>query len=196
MHNSSLLNIFLLVSILFGGYAYAEKPEKTDEGPRDMEWTDLMPPEELKKMEEMPPVDHGNLSTFEEGPVDPLSQEAANAVAQAMDPEWQALLNSTNVRPELDGALIRIPGFIVPLEFNDKKEATEFFLVPYMGACVHVPPPPPNQIIHVKPAKPLKMNRMWEPYWVVGKLRTQLIENDIAQSAYSMQADKVIIYEE
>jgi hypothetical protein len=169
---------------------------KPDNEPREMEWTELMPPEELKKLEAMPPVDHGDASPFEEGPVDPLAQDAANAVSLAMDPEWQEILSSTNVRPELDGALIRIPGFIVPLEFNDDKEATEFFLVPYMGACIHVPPPPPNQIIHVKPDKPLKMDRMWEPYWVEGRLRTELIENDIAQSAYAMQASKITLYEE
>lgn len=172
----------------------AEKAAATQ--PREVDWTDLMPPEELAKLESMPPVDHGDSLPFEEQPVDPLSQEAANAVAQAMDPEWQEILSSTNVRPEFDGALIKIPGFIVPLEFNDRKETTEFFLVPYMGACIHVPPPPPNQIIYVKPAQPLPMDRMWEPYWVVGTLRTEIVENDIALAAYSMQADEVFLYEE
>ena len=59
-----------------------------------------------------------------------------------------------------------------------------------------VPPPPPNQIIHVVPAKPLKMDRMWEPYWVIGTLETSLVENDLATSAYAMRADEVLLYEE
>ena len=192
----SCLSAGFLSLLLLAGPSMADNSGQDPSEPREIEWTELMPPEELAKLESMPPVDHGDVSPFEEGPVDPLSQEAANAVAQAMDPEWQEILSSTNVRPELDGTLIRIPGFIVPLEFNDKQEAIEFFLVPYMGACIHVPPPPPNQIIHVTPVTPLKMDRMWEPYWVTGTLETSLVENDIATSAYSMQADEVILYEE
>ncbi|MGD8557978.1 MAG: DUF3299 domain-containing protein [Chromatiales bacterium] len=195
MRHSSLLTGFLLLVLLTGEVIAESKAEDSSE-PREMDWTELMPPEELAKLESMPPVDHGDVLPFEDGPVDPLAQDAANAVAQAMDPEWQAILSSTNVRPELDGARVRIPGFIVPLEFNDKQETTEFFLVPYMGACIHVPPPPPNQIIHVVPGTPVKMDRMWEPYWIVGTLATSLVENDIATSAYSLVADEVILYEE
>ena len=95
----------------------------------------------------------------------------------------------------LDGRRVKIPGFVVPLE-GDGVKLSEFLLVPYVGACIHVPPPPPNQIIYVKPAQPLPMDRMWEPYWVVGTLRTEIVENDIALSAYSMQADEVFLYEE
>ena len=195
MRHSCLLAGFLYL-VFVAAPAIAENYGQGASEAREIDWTELMPPEELAKLESMPPVDHGDALPFEEGPVDPLSQEAANAVAQAMDPEWQEILSSTNVRPELDGTRIRIPGFIVPLEFNEKQEAIEFFLVPYMGACIHVPPPPPNQIIHVKPGTPLKMDRMWEPYWVTGTLETSLVENDIATSAYSMQADEVILYEE
>jgi hypothetical protein len=195
MRHSCLLAGFLYL-VFVAAPAIAENNGQGASEAREIDWTELMPPEELAKLESMPPVDHGDALPFEDGPVDPLSQEAANAVAQAMDPEWQEILSSTNVRPELDGTRIRIPGFIVPLEFNDNQEATEFFLVPYMGACIHVPPPPPNQIIHVKPGTPLKMDRMWEPYWVTGTLETSLVENDIATSAYSMQADEVILYEE
>lgn len=195
MRHSCLSGGFLLL-VLLSGTVFAANTDADKSEPREMDWTELMPPEELAKLESMPPVDHGDVSPFEEGPVDPLSQEAANAVAQAMDPEWQEILSSTNVRPELNGTRIKIPGFIVPLEFNDEKEATEFFLVPYMGACIHVPPPPPNQIIHVVPAKPLKMDRMWEPYWVIGTLETSLVENDLATSAYAMRADEVLLYEE
>ena len=195
MRHSCLLAGFLYL-VFVAAPAIAENNGQGASEAREIDWTELMPPEELAKLESMPPVDHGDALPFEDGPVDPLSQEAANAVAQAMDPELQEILSSTNVRPELDGTRIRIPGFIVPLEFNDNQEATEFFLVPYMGACIHVPPPPPNQIIHVKPGTPLKMDRMWEPYWVTGTLETSLVENDIATSAYSMQADEVILYEE
>jgi hypothetical protein len=133
MRHSSLLTGFLLLVLLTGQVLAESKTEDSSE-PREMDWTELMPPEELAKLESMPPVDHGDVLPFEDGPVDPLAQDAANAVAQAMDPEWQAILSSTNVRPELDGARVRIPGFIVPLEFNDKQETTEFFSRPLHGS--------------------------------------------------------------
>lgn len=69
----------------------------------------------------------------------------------------------------LDGQLVRIPGYLLPLELKGRK-VTEFLLVPWVGACIHTPPPPPNQIVHVKPEVPYEMNGMFEPIWVTGKL--------------------------
>jgi hypothetical protein len=52
------------------------------------------------------------------------------------------------VNKKLDEQEVRIPGFVVPLE-GDAKTVTAFLLVPYFGACIHVPPPPTNQVIYV-----------------------------------------------
>ena len=65
------------------------------------------------------------------------------------DEQYQQALTPVNVIPELDGQSIKIAGFVIPLEFENKR-ITQFFLVPFYGACIHVPPPPPNQIILVK----------------------------------------------
>ena len=75
----------------------------------------------------------------------------------------------TAVVTELDGKQIRMPGFALPLEYSDKK-ITEFLLVPWVGACIHTPPPPPNQIVYVKVDKGFKTNGMFEPIWVSGEL--------------------------
>lgn len=80
------------------------------------------------------------------------SSEAASAV------------NST-----LDGKLVRIAGYLLPLEFSGK-QVTEFLLVPWAGACIHTPPPAPNQIVHVKADKPVDVKGMYDPVWVVGKI--------------------------
>src|SRR5206468_7419214 len=58
------------------------------------------------------------------------------------------------VNPALDGKVVKLPGYVLPIEFNGK-QVTEFLLVPWVGACIHTPPPPPNQIVHVKTDKPL-----------------------------------------
>ena len=47
---------------------------------------------------------------------------------------------------------------------------TEFLLVPWAGACIHTPPPQPNQIVHVKADKPIEVNGMFDAVWVTGRI--------------------------
>jgi hypothetical protein len=127
-----------------------------------------------------------------------LEEQISRQIEQSIDKErnqrYLEALNSTNIRPEWNNRQIRIPGFIVPLEFNDEQIVTEFFLVPYFGACIHVPPPPPNQIIHVKSAKGFQLDELYTPFWITGTLKTETIKNDLAQAAYTMTASKIEIY--
>ena len=75
---------------------------------------------------------------------------------------------------ELDGASIKMPGYLLPLEFSGRK-ATEFLLVPWVGACIHTPPPPPNQIVHVllENENAFESRSVYEPVWVTGQMSTQ-----------------------
>jgi uncharacterized protein len=73
------------------------------------------------------------------------------------------------VNPAIDGKLIRIPGYVLPLEFSGTK-VTEFLLVPWVGACIHTPPPEPNQIVYVKPDKAFEIRRMFDAVWVTGRI--------------------------
>ena len=72
--------------------------------------------------------------------------------------------------------LSRIPGYVVPLE-ESKAGLTEFLLVPYFGACIHTPPPPSNQIIHVKPRQPPKGFRSMDTVWVSGTLEDDALRH-------------------
>jgi hypothetical protein len=72
-------------------------------------------------------------------------------------------------KAELNGVEIKMPGFLLPLNF-DNDEVTEFLLVPFVGACIHVPPPPPNQIVYVKYDKGFKHQGLYQPIWLSGKL--------------------------
>ncbi|MBT1065961.1 DUF3299 domain-containing protein [Bowmanella sp. Y26] len=95
---------------------------------------------------------------------------------------------------ELDGQQVRIPGFVVPLEGDDEK-LTEFLLVPYFGACIHVPPPPPNQIVYVKFEKGTPVESLYDAVWITGTLSTKGWSGDIATVGYSLQGVKVEPYE-
>ena len=97
------------------------------------------------------------------------------------------------VRKELNGSVVKIPGFVIPLE-GDANNVTEFLLVPYFGACIHVPPPPPNQIIFVSGAKNLKADMIYSPFWISGTLTTEVMTHDLGQSAYSIKADTIEEY--
>jgi hypothetical protein len=78
--------------------------------------------------------------------------------------------------PALDGQAVRIPGYLVLLE-DGKDGITEFLLVPYFGACVHSPPPPANQIIHVLPKSPAKGLRSMDAVWISGTLVREKVDS-------------------
>ncbi|MGB1800109.1 MAG: DUF3299 domain-containing protein [Gammaproteobacteria bacterium] len=125
-----------------------------------------------------------------------LRREILIAQSQLEDPDVQGVMNSINVRDEFNNKAVRIPGFLVPVEMDDEGAITEFFLVPYFGACIHVPPPPPNQIIYVRYKKGVHVAEISIPYEIKGTLFTETIENDTAISAYTFEADEVIEYKE
>ena len=111
----------------------------------------------------------------------------------------------TSIVEELNGQRVRIPGYLLPLEVSATK-VTEFLLVPYIGACIHVPPPPPNQIIYVKIGqnKSYKTKNLYEPVWVTGVIAAKSMEKNLylvdgsagVDIGYSMQANRIEPYKE
>ncbi len=167
-----------------------------------VEWVDLIPKADLDALLNPPQT----LSAIPDGaPEDVLGDSVADsierAIGEAVAPslETQAYYNaleSTNIKAEYDSKNIRIAGFVVPVEFGEDQRITEFFLVPYFGACIHLPPPPPNQIIYVKYPKGLLIDALYDPFWVEGQLNTEVIENDLATSAYALAADGIKPYQQ
>ena len=102
---------------------------------------------------------------------------------------------SVGVVDDLDGLRVLLPGFVVPLELADNGKVTEFLLVPYVGACIHYPPPPANQIVYVVLPKPVEIDTMWLPYWVAGELQTQARESDLGNAGYTIVAEYMELYE-
>lgn len=163
---------------------------------KTIEFMELLPAADLKALSNPP----AGLMDIEEGSLeDQVAAAVGKAVEQSANKEpqsdWERALQSADVRPEFNNQNIRIPGFVVPLEFDDQHVVTEFFLVPYYGACIHLPPPPPNQIILVRSEKGIYMETIYDPYWVEGTLFTDLNKNDLATSAYRMTADQVTLYQ-
>jgi len=156
-----------------------------------IEWTDLIPLNDLKAL--MNPPDY--LSDILDGSeTDQIDSKMLNDFDEEPQSDYEKALVSTAVVPEFNKRNVKLPGFIVPIEFNDDLIVSEFFLVPYFGACLHSPPPPPNQIVYVKLKDGFKLESLQQPFWVSGLLVTEDNENDIARSAYSINAQSVTPY--
>tara|TARA_Y100000782_G_scaffold50013_2_gene55732 strand:+ start:2058 stop:2567 length:510 start_codon:yes stop_codon:yes gene_type:complete len=114
--------------------------------------------------------------------------------AQTLLDEMMAAMQSAPTVPEMNGKMVKVPGYVVPLE-SEGRRITEFFLVPYFGACIHVPPPPSNQIIHVHFEPGTNVENLYDAVWITGKLKTEVVQNDIATSGYTMEAYRIEPYE-
>ena len=98
------------------------------------------------------------------------------------------------IRPELNGKQVRLPGFIIPLE-GDAKQVSEFLLVPYYGSCIHMPPPPPNQIIHVVFSQGAPDVNLWDVVYVEGKLLTQQNVVGSVEAGYHIIGSRITPYQ-
>lgn len=151
-------------------------PESTQERPvdadgfREIDWLQMIPADELNNLQDAPPVMHsGKLKMQQYG--------------------------NYTVVPTVLGHRVKLPGYVVPMESDDKGLMTEFFFVPFFGACIHVPPPPPNQLIYVTLEKPMKTPEIWDPYWLMGELSDEQKHSGVAGSAYTMKRGRLKEYE-
>ncbi|KII77386.1 DUF3299 domain-containing protein [Vibrio renipiscarius] len=155
-----------MLSVAFPIYAVAEENILT------LDWTDLIPESERNQFDAM-------------------------GMPLVTDHSGEAMQQSTlgSVRQELNGSEVKIPGFVVPLE-GDEEKITEFLLVPYFGACIHVPPPPPNQIIYVKFPKGAPIQQLWDVIYVVGTLKTETLNHELAETGYIIEGTAIEEYDD
>lgn len=100
---------------------------------------------------------------------------------------------STGVRSDWNGQIVRLSGFIVPIEYSGTG-VTAFLLVPYVGACVHVPPPPANQLVFVTTEVPYETGGLFEAVDVIGMFGVSSISTQVAQVGYALSADRIVPY--
>lgn len=135
-----------------------------------------------------------------ENPLKELSDdEYANLMdgsekAEQLMSELRAAWDNAPVVEKLDGQTVRLPGFVVPLDFEAEK-IREFLLVPYFGACIHVPPPPANQIVFVKSDKGIEIERLYDAVIIQGRMETAAVSSPMAEAGYTLHATDVAPYE-
>ncbi|MGE4335178.1 MAG: DUF3299 domain-containing protein [Pigmentiphaga sp.] len=142
---------------------------------REIDWLELIPPDEVAELERL--ADSGQMDIEHDSDLP------------------APVFGSARTVTTMHGVTGKMPGYIVPLETDDRNRVTEFFLVPYYGACIHVPPPPPNQIVYVRPQEPIPDVEIWNPYWIEGTLHIQDQKNEVAAASYSFDAKRVLLYQ-
>ncbi|MGH8730244.1 MAG: DUF3299 domain-containing protein [Burkholderiales bacterium] len=200
-------------------------PNALADEPRQVMWADLVPKsavmdnpflkltkEQLAWVSDVAAVrdrkDRGDrtLSATERESEQALSrklEEAGIDVEGLLATRMKIIERGRAVNPLLNGQNVRLPGYLLPLEFSGK-QVTEFLLVPWVGACIHTPPPPPNQIVHVKPEKPVEIGGMFAPVWVTGQMTTGAIKKSLSlvdgsadiDVGYSLRASQVEPYKQ
>ncbi|WP_240482179.1 DUF3299 domain-containing protein [Ruegeria marisrubri] len=138
----------------------------------ELNWSDLAPDtggEAMEALRKQGVVQHGQLST-------PFDQEM-----------------NAQVTTDYNGKRVRIPGYLVPLEYKEQGVISAL-LVPYVGACIHVPPPPPNQLIFVTTETPYESKSLFEPVYVTGMFGTAATNTQLAEVGYALSADEIVPY--
>lgn len=139
------------------------------DAPRELDWLELMPKDEVELLNQSPAISHDGTFRMEQ-------QGSFRTIA------------------ELDKQHVKLPGYIVPVDISDDQKMSSFFLVPYFGACIHVPPPPSNQIVHVRSSGGIKLRDLYQPFWISGTIQVEHMENELANAGYRIDAASVEPY--
>lgn len=159
----------------------ARNDETGDINAKEIDWDALIPPD-WQPDTLMADVDIESLSDD-----DPRAQQLLDKL--------KVLWDEAPVVPALEGQRVKLPGFVVPLEM-DAKKIDQFLLVPYYGACIHVPPPPANQTVHVVTRQGKAFDgQLFDVVWVTGTVRVERLSSDLAEAGYRFEDASVVPYE-
>lgn len=152
---------------------------------REFTWDDLLPEDfDFSYLQDVIDIEEYDI----------MSMEDDDPEAQRLYADLIVALADVPFVDSLHGQEGRIPGFLVPLEF-EVDAVKEFFLVPYFGACIHTPPPPANQIVHVVLDEAMPFDNIYEPYWIEGAMTVTKTETDLGTAGYRMKATSIRVYE-
>lgn len=126
----------------------------------------------------------------------PYSEIIGEGEMDEMKDTWKPIFdeNGTKLNTALNGEMVKLPGYIAPLEAGSKGIST-FILVPYVGACIHVPPPPPNQLVLVEAEEPYAVEELFEPVLVTGRFSRFDADTELAEIGYRLRATAIAPFE-
>lgn len=175
-----------------GAWALGGRGGAPEPAARRLHWSDLRPASPSAEREGL------GLSGFRSH-ASAVAADRADGGALYSGPEapfsWDAgPARASDLVTALDGAWVALPGYVVPLNLL-KEGTTEFLLAPFVGACIHVPPPPPNQIVLVNIAEPHWFDRMFEAVAVTGVMRVEPASSRLAEVGYQLEARRIASFD-
>ncbi len=176
--------LLLSVSGQAGWWPFSDDKDKDVSEITTLYWEDLIPDDFVQP--------ENPFATMTQEEVDKLldGSDESNARLNQLQEEF----NYAPVVDELDGKRVKIPAYVTPLEFDGQTRMSEFLLVPYVGACLHTPPPPANQVVHANSDEVVEFKNIYDPIWAIGTIRAETVQSDLAESGYRLELESVEPY--
>ena len=166
------------------------------DGPLELTWEELMPEGEEERLVKLYEDFYAQLEfDLNAMPEMSLADAGVAGIEEGSAADVMPQIGTFNTVAELDGTQVRMPGFVVPLSSEDGKTHAEFLLVPYFGACLHSPPPPPNQIVYVTADPAVEHDDIWAAVWVEGEMSTKANKHATGDAAYTLALSNLELYE-
>lgn len=184
---SLLAGIICLVAFVTAQAWFWKSDDDSDGEPvTEIYWENLVPDDFVPMQNPLETMSTEEIDKLFDG-----SEESNKKLA-----ELEAQMAYAPVNETLDGQRVRLPGYVVPLDFDGQTKMNEFLLVPYFGACIHTPPPPANQVVHATAVEAVEITDTYSPVWATGKILTQTRVSDLAETGYLIEIEKVEPYTE
>ena len=163
--------------------------------PLPIVWSDLLPEGALDEYFRQQEEFYERLEMRLQAEATRLSDVTAGAeIEEGSDLDYMPQFGTFDTVDDIDGTLIRIPGYVVPFTFETDDRYTEFLFVPSQGACIHTPPPPPNQVIYVRAEEAARVEDIWAPYYLEGVISIERNENDLGNAAYTVDLSSLDLF--
>ena len=179
--------IFVGVSAHAQWWSFFSDKDSKEQGEAitEIDWDDLIPADFVQPENPFFSMEQEEIDRLMDG------SDESNAEVERLRKDFY----HAPVVDELDGKRVKIAAYITPLEFDGQSLMSEFLLVPYVGACMHTPPPPANQVVHAESEKAIEQRDIYEPVWAIGTIRTETVKSDLAESGYRLEVEEVVTYE-
>lgn len=134
-------------------------------------------------------------------PLDQMSNEQVDKLFDGSEEskkeldEIQEMLAYAPTVAALDGEQVKLPAYVVPLDYDGQTNLKEFLLVPYYGACIHTPPPPANQVVHANSEQTITIEDTYNPVWAIGTMKTETVLSDLAEAGYQLDVQRIEPYD-
>ena len=175
--------IVVLAAVLWPFFGDKSNPV-SDQPLTELGWADLIPDDFVQP--------ENPLASMTQEEIDKLMDGSAESNAELA--KLEEAFYYAPVVDNLDGLRVKIPAYITPLDFDGATTMSEFLLVPYVGACMHTPPPPANQIVHAESDELVELQNVYDPVWAIGTIKTELVKSVLAESGYRLEVEEILPY--